>query len=106
MPMMKQPPGSPAQRLLQTPSVAALIWALLLFLICLGLLHPRYAINDDLKIIAILAGYPAGNPAPFPVFSKVCLASTTSIIASRRRNTRSVRHSLASSVAALGTFDG
>ena len=73
MPMMKQPPGSPAQRLLQTPSVAALIWALLLFLICLGLLHPRYAINDDLKIIAILAGYPAGNPAPFPVFSNVAL---------------------------------
>jgi hypothetical protein len=71
--MMQQPPKSPAQRLLRAPSIASLMWAILLFLVCLGLLHPRYAINDDLKIISILAGYPAGNPAPFPIFSNVAL---------------------------------
>lgn len=60
-------------RLLRLPAVLAILSAVLLFSLCAAFLYPRYAINDDLKIIAILAGYPAGNPAPFPVFSNVLL---------------------------------
>ena len=41
-----------------------------------------------------------------PVTSSVCLASTTASSASSRRSARSVRQSLANSVAARGTFDG
>ena len=58
---------------MSAPHIASLFCAALLFLGCLGLLHPRYAINDDLKIISVLAGYPAGNPAPFPIFSNAAL---------------------------------
>ena len=43
------------------------------FLIYLGLLHPGYEINDDLKIISIASGYPGGDPAPFLVYSNVLL---------------------------------
>jgi hypothetical protein len=61
------------QRFLPAPSVASLLAAMLLFSVCIGILHPRYAINDDLKIISIAAGYPAATPAPFLVFSNVML---------------------------------
>jgi hypothetical protein len=63
---------SPIHWLLSS-SAASLLAALLLFLVCLAVLHPRYAINDDMKIIAILAGYPAGGGAPFPIFSNAVL---------------------------------
>ncbi len=55
------------------PSVASLLVTVLFYIICLGLLHPGYAINDDLQIISIVSGYPAGNPAPFLIFSNVLL---------------------------------
>lgn len=42
-----------------------------LYLICYGLLHPGYAINDDLKMISMVAGYPGLSPTPFLVFSNV-----------------------------------
>lgn len=61
------------QPILQTPAVASALVAILVFCICLGLLHPRYAINDDIKMIAIAAGYPSTTPAPFLVFSNVLL---------------------------------
>jgi len=53
------------QRFLRKPSISSLALALLLFAVCVGFLHPRYAINDDLKVISLITGYPAGNPAPF-----------------------------------------
>ncbi len=59
------------QRLFETPSIASLLAVVLLFCVCLGLLHSRYAINDDLKLISIVAGYPAGNAAPFLVHINV-----------------------------------
>lgn len=43
------------------------------FALCLGILHPGYAINDDIKIIAIAAGYPGVQPSPFLIFSNVLL---------------------------------
>ncbi len=60
-------------RRLLRPWTLSLVLTLGFFAINLGLLHPGYAINDDLKIISILAGYPGNNPAPFPVFSNVLL---------------------------------
>ena len=53
--------------------MASLAATSLLFVLCVGFLHPRYAINDDLKIIAIAAGYPAATPAPFLVHINVLL---------------------------------
>ncbi len=44
--------------------------------------------------------------SPVPETSSVCWASMTAIIASKRRSARSVRHSLASSVAARGMLAG
>ncbi len=38
-----------------------------------GLLHPGYAILDDVKIISIAVGYPGVQPAPFLIFSNVLL---------------------------------
>ncbi len=53
--------------------MASLLVAVLYFIIFCGILHPGYAINDDLKMISILAGYPGNNPAPFLIFSNVLL---------------------------------
>jgi hypothetical protein len=36
-------------------------------------MHPGYAINDDLNMIALVDGYPGGHPVPFLVFSNVLL---------------------------------
>ncbi len=43
------------------------------YLVFYGLLHPGYAILDDVKIISIAVGYPGVQPAPFLVFSNVLL---------------------------------
>ena len=66
-------PHTRFQRSLLTPSIASLFAAMLLFFLCIGFLHPRYAINDDLKIISIAAGYPSAAPAPFLVHINVLL---------------------------------
>jgi hypothetical protein len=60
-------------RLFLIPFVASLFITIVFYIIYLGFLHPGYAINDDLKIISIVSGYPAGNPAPFLIFSNVLL---------------------------------
>jgi hypothetical protein len=39
----------------------------------LGIFRPGYAINDDIKMISLVAGYPTGTPVPFLVFSNVLL---------------------------------
>jgi hypothetical protein len=43
------------------------------FAFFIGILHPGYAINDDIKIIAIAAGYPGVQPSPFLIFSNIVL---------------------------------
>jgi hypothetical protein len=55
------------------PSGVTGLITILFFIIFEGLLHPGYAINDDLKIISIIYGFPAGDPAPFLVSSNVLL---------------------------------
>ncbi len=61
------------RRWVSTPWIASLLCTSVFFAIFFGIFHPGYAINDDLKMIAIAAGYPANNPAPFLVFSNVLL---------------------------------
>lgn len=55
------------------PIIWSLLFAIAAFVICLVILRPGYYINDDLKIIRIIYGYPAGNPVPFPIQSNVLL---------------------------------
>src|ERR1700690_224332 len=56
-----------------TPKWAAFFCTLAFFTIFLFLFHPGYGINDDLKIIWLVVGYPGGNPVPFLVYSNVLL---------------------------------
>lgn len=49
----------------------ALLTSAIFFVLCLALLRPGYAINDDLNMIALLSGYPGGHPEPFVIFSNV-----------------------------------
>lgn len=56
-----------------TPSIMSFGIASIFFAVCLRVLHPGYAINDDLKMISIAVGYPGSSPAPFLVFSNVLL---------------------------------
>ncbi|HSR19535.1 MAG TPA: hypothetical protein VLL49_01355, partial [Anaerolineales bacterium] len=53
--------------------MVALIATVVFFVVFLGVLHPGYAINDDIKIIAIAAGYPDVAASPFLIFSNVLL---------------------------------
>ena len=55
------------------PAVQSLLLTLGFFAVFCGLLHPGYAILDDLKMISIAVGYPGVQPAPFLVFSNVLL---------------------------------
>lgn len=61
------------KRVLSAPGAIALLLTALFYIIVLGVLHPGYAINDDIKIIAIAAGYPGVQPSPFLIFSNVLL---------------------------------
>ncbi|HSR31669.1 MAG TPA: hypothetical protein VLY63_13970, partial [Anaerolineae bacterium] len=63
----------PALELLTRPGTVALIATVVFFVVFIGVLHPGYAINDDIKIIAIAAGYPDVTASPFLVFSNVLL---------------------------------
>ena len=68
-----QPTGrsGPGQAL---PSwLAALIVAALFLAVHLLVFRPGYAVNDDISMIAIAAGYPGGQPLPFLMFSNVLL---------------------------------
>ena len=56
--------------------------------------------------VAATEQYPDRLSPTVPETSSVCCASMTAIIASRRRRARSIRHSLASSVAARGILAG
>lgn len=76
-----QPSRSPANKTRPEPPEAAWGGAFILSLVITaafyavfyGILHPGYAILDDLKIISILVGYPGVQPAPFLIFSNVLL---------------------------------
>ena len=57
-----------------SPCVAAAITTAAFFCLALFVLRPGYWINDDLKIIWNIAGYPgARDPQPFIIFSNVLL---------------------------------
>jgi hypothetical protein len=56
-----------------SPAVQSLLITLGFFAIFYGLLHPGYAILDDVKMISIVVGYPGVQPAPFLIFSNVLL---------------------------------
>lgn len=64
-------------KILSDPRLAALCAAILFFLLHLVIFRPGYAapLNDDLKMIWIVAGYPGGKPFPFLVYSNVLLGS-------------------------------
>jgi hypothetical protein len=67
------------KRLLSSNRLLASAWALSLgfsaiyFALYLGVFRPGYAINDDIKMISVVAGYPIGSPQPFLIFSNVLL---------------------------------
>ena len=63
-------PHTPA---INRAGASALLVTTVFFALVLGILHPGYAINDDIKIIAIAAGYPGVQPSPFLIFSNVLL---------------------------------
>ena len=60
-------------RLLSIPSVSSIFVMTVFSVTCLGFMHPGYAINDDLKIISVLYGFPGGNPTPFLIYSNILL---------------------------------
>ncbi len=62
-----------AARLWASSAVQSLLITLGFYVVFYGLLHPGYAILDDLKIISIAVGYPGVQPAPFLIFSNVLL---------------------------------
>ncbi len=68
-------PARPSGRLGIRDSAAlrALLISLGFYAVFYGILHPGYAILDDVKIISIATGYPGVTPAPFLIFSNVLL---------------------------------
>ena len=78
----KKQPGTARQdsdaalciRSISSPRAAASLITALLFGLCLLILRPGYWINDDLKIIWSVAGYPGGGETnPFMIYSNVLL---------------------------------
>ena len=62
------------KRFLSSPIIIALAITAAFFFIYLGVFRPGYFyVNDDLKMIWIMAGYPAGKPAPFLIHTNILL---------------------------------
>lgn len=51
--------------------LAAVFFALLLLVVCFGLLHPGYETSDDVGMIALASGYVGGTRVPFLMYSNV-----------------------------------
>jgi len=58
---------------ISTPKWVSFFCTLAFFMIFLFLFHPGYGINDDLKMIWLVVGYPGSNPVPFLVHSNVLI---------------------------------
>jgi len=68
------PDAAQGMRFLSSPRAAASLITAVFFGLCLFILRPGYWINDDLKIIWSVAGYPGGGETnPFMIFSNVLL---------------------------------
>jgi hypothetical protein len=69
-PLTQRPGGI---RLRHGPFAASFILAALFYVTWLSLFTAGYSVNDDMKIIPLVVGYPTGQPVPFMIFSNVLL---------------------------------
>ncbi|MFH1186444.1 MAG: hypothetical protein V1755_15650 [Chloroflexota bacterium] len=70
----RDPDAAPGPGFLSSPQATASLITALFFGLCLLILRPGYWINDDLKIIWSVAGYPGGGETnPFMIHSNVLL---------------------------------